>query len=274
MEPTRSGNQRLTMTGIRTLLTAMPIRASALAARKPAVPPAYGRMSRPAVMATMPAHTTAPGPKRRASRGAMTPKTAKQSGGTEVSSPATLPLMPSPSRTSSRRAPRLVMAGRRLRADSTMPTTTRRVSPRARGGLLGCAVSGALRSPGSVAAGVRWAVDFVVLVSSLAMTPIIESWDDWLSIPGSPAPAPPVRRCAMPLSHPPPVGAVRAGHRRAAPPDHLGRVAGRLPDPDRAGAGRAARGRPQHRPRGRPGARAQRSAGHPPGLRHLRRGDQ
>ena len=78
-------------------------------------------------MATMPAQTTAAGPKRRASRGAVTPKTAKHSGGTEVSSPATLPLMPSPSRTSSRRAPRLVMAGRRLRAASTMPTTTSRV---------------------------------------------------------------------------------------------------------------------------------------------------
>ena len=41
-----------------------------------------------------------PAPKRRASRGAATPKTAKHSGGTEVSSPATPPLMPSPSRTS------------------------------------------------------------------------------------------------------------------------------------------------------------------------------
>ncbi len=39
MEPTRSGNQRLTMTGMSTLLTAMPIRASALAARNPAVLP-------------------------------------------------------------------------------------------------------------------------------------------------------------------------------------------------------------------------------------------
>ncbi len=39
MEPTRSGNQCLTMTGIRTLLTAMPMRARALAARNPAVPP-------------------------------------------------------------------------------------------------------------------------------------------------------------------------------------------------------------------------------------------
>lgn len=55
MEPTRSGNQRLTMTGIRTLLTAMPIRARALAARKPAVPPTYGRISRPPAIATMPA---------------------------------------------------------------------------------------------------------------------------------------------------------------------------------------------------------------------------
>lgn len=39
MEPTRSGNQRLTMTGISTLLTAIPMRASALAARKPATVP-------------------------------------------------------------------------------------------------------------------------------------------------------------------------------------------------------------------------------------------
>ena len=87
MEPTRSGKYRLTMTGIRTLLTAMPIRARALAARKLTVPPAKGRRSSPAVMAAMPAKTTAPGPKRRASRGAMMPKTAKQNAGTEVSTP-------------------------------------------------------------------------------------------------------------------------------------------------------------------------------------------
>lgn len=39
IEPTRSGNQRLTITGIRTLLTAMPMSASALPIRKPVVPP-------------------------------------------------------------------------------------------------------------------------------------------------------------------------------------------------------------------------------------------
>lgn len=128
MVPTRSGNQRLTITGIRMLLTAMPIRARALAARNPAVEPMYGRMTRPAAMAAMPAQTTAPAPKRRARRGAMTPKTAKQSGGTEVRTPATLPLMCSPSRTSSRRAPRLVMAGRRFRAARTSPTAMRRSS--------------------------------------------------------------------------------------------------------------------------------------------------
>ncbi len=37
--PTRSGNQVLMTTGSRTLLTAMPARASAVAARKPAVLP-------------------------------------------------------------------------------------------------------------------------------------------------------------------------------------------------------------------------------------------
>ncbi|MDQ0712408.1 hypothetical protein QFZ55_001860 [Streptomyces luteogriseus] len=166
MDPTRSGNQCLTMTGIRTLLTAMPMRARALPARKPAVPPAYGRISRPVAMAAMPAHTTAPAPKRRASRGAMTPKTAKHSGGTEVSSPATLPLMPSPSRTSSRRAPRLVMAGRRFSADSTMPRTSSRIVHArvdAPGFPASCAVE--LRTVGGV----------VVRVSSLGMRPIIES---------------------------------------------------------------------------------------------------
>lgn len=127
MEPTLSGNQRLTITGIRTLLTAMPMSASAVMARKPAVPPMYGRTARPVAMATMPAQTTATGPKRRASRGAVTPKTAKHRGGTEVSSPAAPPLMPRPSRTSSRRAPRLVMAGRRLRAARTTPATMSRV---------------------------------------------------------------------------------------------------------------------------------------------------
>ncbi len=135
MLPTRSGNQRLTMTGIRMLLTAMPISASALAARNPAVEPTYGRMPTPIAMAAMPAQTTAPAPKRRARRGAITPKTAKQSGGTEVSTPATLPLMCSPSRTSSRRAPRLVMAGRRFRAARTSPTAMRRSSQGA-GGLV------------------------------------------------------------------------------------------------------------------------------------------
>lgn len=197
MEPTRSGNQLLTITGIRTLLTAMPMSASAVAARKPAVFPAYGRIARPAAMAAMPAQTTAPGPKRRASRGAMTPKTAKQSGGTEVSSPATLPLMPSPSRTSSRRAPRLVIAGRRLTAVRTMPTTTSRViHARVAGVSLSLSVS--------VPAELRMGVDVIVRVSSLAMFPIIESWDDWLSNPlalvsGASGPA---RRTVMPLSHP------------------------------------------------------------------------
>ena len=55
IEPTRSGNQRLTITGISTLLTAMPASARALAARKPAVPPAKGRSASPAAIATMPA---------------------------------------------------------------------------------------------------------------------------------------------------------------------------------------------------------------------------
>lgn len=126
MEPTRSGNHCLTMTGIRTLLTAMPMSGRALTARKPAVLPVNGRISRPAPMAVMPAHTTAPGPKRRASRGAVTPKTAKHSEGSEVSSPATVPLIPSPVRTSSSSAPRLTMAGRRFSAASTMPTTSSR----------------------------------------------------------------------------------------------------------------------------------------------------
>ncbi|CAK7285710.1 Pyruvate dehydrogenase E1 component [Streptomyces misionensis JCM 4497] len=126
-------------------------------------------------MAAMPAQTTAAGPKRRARRGAVTPKTAKQSGGTEVSSPATLPLMPSPSRTSSRRAPRLVMAGRRLSADSTMPAVTRRIT-QGRGAPGFGGVSGALgvadvsRSIGDIAVRVSAA-----RVSSLAMGPIIES---------------------------------------------------------------------------------------------------
>uniref|UniRef100_UPI00403FD290 FadR/GntR family transcriptional regulator n=1 Tax=Streptomyces sp. TG1A-60 TaxID=3129111 RepID=UPI00403FD290 len=44
--------------------------------------------------------------------------------------------MPSPARTSSRRAPRLVMAGRRLRAVRTMPTTTEAVRALAHNGLL------------------------------------------------------------------------------------------------------------------------------------------
>lgn len=135
--------------------------------------PVYGRMSRPVVMATMPAHTTAPAPKRRARRGAMTPKTAKHSGGTEVSSPARLPLMPRPSRTSSRRAPRLVMAGRRLSADSTMPTTTRRTA-HVRGA--GTAAPRSGPDAESCALAERWGfVDFTVRVSSLAMTAIIES---------------------------------------------------------------------------------------------------
>ncbi len=119
-------------------------------------------------MAAMPAQTTAAGPKRRARRGAMTPKRAKQSGGTEVSSPATLPLMPRPSRTSSRRAPRLVMAGRRFSAASTMPTTIRRLVH---------ARVGAAPVDSGESAGVELLtllVDFSVPVSSLAMPPIIE----------------------------------------------------------------------------------------------------
>jgi hypothetical protein len=135
--------------------------------------PAKGRIASPAAIATMPAQTTAAGPKRRARRGAMPPKTAKHSGGTEVRSPAKLPLMPSPSRTSSRRAPRLVMAGRRLRAVSTMPTITNRVShARVTGG----------RSSASCAE-LRIGGDIAVRVSSPVMSAIIESWDDWLSNP-------------------------------------------------------------------------------------------
>ncbi|GAA3108906.1 hypothetical protein GCM10020254_63600 [Streptomyces goshikiensis] len=120
--PTRSGNQRLTITGSSTLVRAMPARDRALAARNPAALLAKGRISRPVAMAAMPAQTTAAGPKRRESRGAVTPTAAKQRAGTEVISPATVPLMPRPVRVSSKRAPRLVMAGRRLRAARTMPT--------------------------------------------------------------------------------------------------------------------------------------------------------
>ena len=67
IEPTRSGNQRLTTTGISTLLTAMPASARALAARKVTVPPAKGRRASPAVIATMPVSTTGAEPPRRAS---------------------------------------------------------------------------------------------------------------------------------------------------------------------------------------------------------------
>ena len=72
----------------------------------------------------------------------------------------------------------------------------------------------------------------------------------------------------------PACAARRPGDRPAADPDHLGRVAGRLAHPDRARAGRAARRGPQHRPRGRPGAGAQRAAGHPAGLGDVRAGHQ
>src|SRR5205823_7897383 len=129
--PTRSGNQLLITTGIRTLPTAIPARASALAARKPAVPPANGRTATPAAIATIPPQTMAPGPNRLASRGAAIPKTAKHRDGTDVSRPATVPLIPRPSRTSSRSAPRLVMAGRRLSAARTIPAITIRGSQRA-----------------------------------------------------------------------------------------------------------------------------------------------
>ncbi len=118
----------------------------------------------------MPAHTTAAGPKRRARRGAVTPNTAKHSGGTEVSSPATPPLMPSPSRTSSRRAPRLVMAGRRFSAESTMPTTTSRTAharvPPAPGVVSCVRVAAVPRSVDDIAVRVS-----TVRVSSLAMRP-------------------------------------------------------------------------------------------------------
>lgn len=139
-------------------------------------------------MRTMPAQTTAAGPKRRARRGAMTPKRAKHSGGTEVSSPATLPLMPSPSRTSSRRAPRLVMAGRRFSAASTMPTANRRVVHARVDAFPVCSpvcspvclpVRSPVRAGESLAAELptlplTFVVDFSVRVSSLAMPPIIE----------------------------------------------------------------------------------------------------
>lgn len=130
IEPTREGNQRLTTTGISTLLTAMPARASALAATKAAVPPASGRSARPTVIVTMPANTTGAGPRRRARRGARLPKTAKHRAGTEVSRPATAPLMPRSARTSFSSGPSAEIAGRRLRAARTRPAATRRTAQR------------------------------------------------------------------------------------------------------------------------------------------------
>lgn len=116
----------------------------------------------------------------------MMPKTAKQSGGTEVSTPATLPLMCSPSRTSSSSAPRLVMAGRRLSAVRTRPTATRRSTQGA--GPVGpevvCAVCGAGESVAEAVAvpvcglWVRVEVRVWGWVSSSGMRSIIESWDD------------------------------------------------------------------------------------------------
>lgn len=112
----------------------MPMSASALRARNPPVSPISGLSTSPAVMASMPPQTMAPGPKRRARRGAVMPKSAKQKDGTEVRTPATLPLMCSPPRTSSSSAPRLVMVGRRLRAASARPATRTRPSHAGRSG--------------------------------------------------------------------------------------------------------------------------------------------
>ena len=55
MVPTRRGNHSLTITGISTLLTAMPASASTLAARKVTVSPASARSPSPRVIATRPA---------------------------------------------------------------------------------------------------------------------------------------------------------------------------------------------------------------------------
>ena len=117
--PTRSGNQCLTTTGIRTLLTAMPASASALAAGTRRAP-AKGRTARPAVMAAMPASTTGAGPQRRASRGAVTAEQRRSTAaGTEVRARRRCRSCRGRRGPPPAAAPRLVMAGRRLSAAST-----------------------------------------------------------------------------------------------------------------------------------------------------------
>ncbi len=120
--PTRSGKRCLTTTGSSTLATAIPASASAVSPRNPAVSGRSGRRASPTVIAAMPAATTPPEPKRRASPGAVAPTRAKHSAGTEVSRPATVALMPRPALASSSTGPRLVTAGRRLTAARTSAT--------------------------------------------------------------------------------------------------------------------------------------------------------
>ena len=84
------------------------------------MPGANGRTARPAASTTSPAAITRAAPTRRASRGAARPNEAKQTTGTEVSSPATVALIPRPWRISVSTGPTLVTASRRLTAASRM----------------------------------------------------------------------------------------------------------------------------------------------------------
>ena len=81
--------------------------------------------AKPRAGAAIAIHTTVAGPTRRTRRGATVPTTAKQAGGTDVSSPATVGLMGSPARMSPSRGPTLATAGRRLNAATASATPTR-----------------------------------------------------------------------------------------------------------------------------------------------------
>ena len=122
--PIRVGKCRLTSEGSTTLAVAMPARASRERPRNTTTESTRVRAASPTTTASSAASVSRCGPTARASRAAMLPKTANATTGSEVSTPASAPDMSRSRRRSPSTGPMLTAAGRRLKARTTMPTST------------------------------------------------------------------------------------------------------------------------------------------------------
>ncbi len=151
----------------------MPDSASALVSTKIKAESVTTRSTWPTARANMATTSTRAGATRRTSHGVSAPRPANAMVGRVVTRPAVTPERPSPSRTSSSSAPRLVTTARRLSATSSIPTST---SAPPVAGCVRRPVPGSRVGRGSTATGAGSAG---AAVGGGVMTSNLQSWDEF-----------------------------------------------------------------------------------------------